>query len=79
MAALYEKMAADFAAGDLKADAIEPLVSWFHGVAGDGHTPWPKKYSEMDPPLQVLGAPSRWLGMLPLRACASASRPSRTR
>ncbi|KAG2494072.1 hypothetical protein HYH03_007715 [Edaphochlamys debaryana] len=51
-AALYARMAAEFKANDLNAKAIEPLVSWFHGVDVEGETPWPKKYPELDEPLQ---------------------------
>ncbi|GFR49436.1 hypothetical protein Agub_g11494, partial [Astrephomene gubernaculifera] len=52
LAALYGKMADDFAAQDLNHAAIEPLKSWFHGLESPSDTPWPKKYTELDPPLQ---------------------------
>ncbi|EFJ45201.1 hypothetical protein VOLCADRAFT_106011 [Volvox carteri f. nagariensis] len=51
-AALYDRMADEFASGDLNPKAIEPLKSWFHGVEDPEETPWPKKYTELEPPLQ---------------------------
>ncbi|GLC33614.1 hypothetical protein PLESTM_000092000 [Pleodorina starrii] len=50
-AALYGKMADEFAATDLNPKAIEPLKSWFHGMNAEGETPWPRKYTEFEPPL----------------------------
>ncbi|KXZ42060.1 hypothetical protein GPECTOR_213g430 [Gonium pectorale] len=52
LAALYARMAEEFAATDLSAAAIAPLASWFHGTAGEHDTPWPKKYGELDEPLR---------------------------
>ncbi|KAG2446741.1 hypothetical protein HYH02_008302 [Chlamydomonas schloesseri] len=55
LAALYRRMAEEFAASDLNAKAIDPLKSWFHGLEDDHATPWPRKYPELEPPLQAGG------------------------
>ncbi|PNW86371.1 hypothetical protein CHLRE_02g083850v5 [Chlamydomonas reinhardtii] len=51
-AALYRRMAEEFESSDLNAKAIDPLKSWFHGLEDEHNTPWPRKYPELEPPLQ---------------------------
>ncbi|GLI59704.1 hypothetical protein VaNZ11_001649 [Volvox africanus] len=51
-AALYSRMADEFETRDLNPTVMEPLKSWFHGVEDPEETPWPKKYTELEPPLQ---------------------------